>query len=408
MGHLNLYQRLARNTTGLAFYGDLDHHARRYRRSSRAIGGYWMGSFRLTTETMNRAELTDFFDNFLGCRFVETTYGMVTWEGYVVEMYLGQDGSTFQRSLSTDLFANQVRVMYSNAIGAQRVTATAENTDSQSEYGVMANTLTIGQASSTGALALRDTTLTEFGWPRSRDVGTIEIDAFGGAASEDVLEVGLAGYWHSMNWEYQTASNNAHTDLLLAYLVGLTDYVTVGRIEDNADDSESNAYPIPRRRAELIQGIIEQGDSSGNIWQGGVYAGRKFIYEPAPTDWTYQKVGTQILDKGGTPPLFEAIQPGFLLFNANAPTGSQPPGTSSVWDDPRYRYIDEVEFMRGENGGEDQLRLRSSRDTEIAVIQSRLSAGPGAPLSAAKWPAVDPNSGGPVNIIIPPFGPMPL
>lgn len=379
---LSLYHRLARASSGSAFYGDLDYHARSYRRSTRAVGGYWTGGFQITAETMGRSDLQDFYDNMLGCRIVESTYGITSWEGYIIEMYLGQDGSTFKRSLAQNEFFNRLWVIYSDATGARIATARADNDDSQDEYGITTNVVSIGESKTAAAAALRDTYIAEYGWPRSREVGTVEVTENVGAVGDDVLQVVVAGYWHTMNWEYQIYSSVLGASALLTALIGDTAYITAGRIETNADSSVVNCYPLPRRRGDLVAGVINQGDSSGNRWRGGVYAGREFVYEQAETDWTYQKNGPHILDKAGATPVLSMVQPGFLMFNANAPTGSQPPGTSNVWDDPRYRYVEEVEYIAGDNGALDQLRLRFARDEEVTIIQNRIEAGAGAPVGA--------------------------
>ena len=105
---LTLYQRLTRSTTGLAYLGDLTGSARGWRRTCGAVGGYLGGSFMLSQEDWTRAELTEFYNLNVGCRLVETVFGMMGWEGYVEEMRLIQDGAEMAMSLKPAVFHNRV------------------------------------------------------------------------------------------------------------------------------------------------------------------------------------------------------------------------------------------------------------------------------------------------------------
>ena len=124
-------------TDGLAYTGDLTYHATGWKRSSRAIGGYWSGSFMLSSDTLSRPELDAFYNDALGCRIVETCYGMTSWEGMVWTIEYHYQGSVFQKTLGKDSFHNRIKVWYQDTdIDNQKTeTPVAENTDSQDEYG---------------------------------------------------------------------------------------------------------------------------------------------------------------------------------------------------------------------------------------------------------------------------------
>jgi len=94
-----------------------------------------------------------------------------------------------------------------------------------------------------------------------------------------------------------------------------------------------------------VAGIIKQGDASGNVWKGGVYKDKKFIYEQAPTTIDYIYRDGVLYNKAGGIVTPELLEPGFYVRDTNAPTGTQPPGTSNIWDDPQVSYCDEVEFQ---------------------------------------------------------------
>ncbi len=373
---INLFGHPTGSATSVVYLGDLVQAARRYRRSSRAIGGYWLGSFELSQDDLTRPELFEFYNRNIGTLFREKTYGLTTWEGYIIEMRYIQDGVGFMQSLKPKWFQNRTWVIYSDDVGTRAATSKANNTDSQAEFGLLANVYSKAGVSSAGAEALRDTALVTLAWPRSRQ--------YGGAALRtstrvrpDKLQVYLAGYWFTMNWKYQSSSATGAASALLTSLVGTTEFVTVGRIDTQSDSMHYDAAPIPRRTGNVIEEIVEQGDSSGNTWKGGVYAGRKFIYELAPTTPRLERRGVQLLNAAGNLIPLTTVEPGFLLNNREAPTGWPRPGTASVFDDPRIHYIDEVEFIAARSSRQvDQLRIKlSAEDEGFELLQERVKRG---------------------------------
>jgi len=150
----------------------------------------------------------------------------------------------------------------------------------------------------------------------------------------------------------------------------VSEFVFDGRMEANADIVRLGMDPTPLQLGDAMAKTINFGDSSGNVWQGGVYNDRKFNYEQAPTDWDYQYRDGRLLDKAGQDVAFSLLKPGFLLFNASAPTGSQPPGTSTVWDDPRIRYVEEVEFV-----APNEIRLFFGGESRPLILTRRLGLG---------------------------------
>lgn len=366
---LNLYQRVSRNTTGLAYTGDLTYHAKGWRRSSRAIGGYWQGSFVLSSDTLSRAELDDVYNNMLGCRLVETCYGMTSWEGMIWAMDYHQRGSVFRRTLDKDMFHNSVDVWYSSDIGDREKVGVSTNADSILEYGTCELVASIGGANLVAATAMRDSLLVANAWPRSREIGTLAITE-GARPSDAYIAVTVAGYWHTLDWAYRYDTITDTPNAIFAALLFDSEFVDEGRIEANADSVRLDAFPIPVQHGDAIARVIGYGDSSGNIWQGGVYADRRFNYEEAPTDWDYQYRDGRLLDKAGQDVPFPLLEPGFLMFNASAPTGGQPPGTATAWDDPRIRYVEEVEFQ-----APNELRLRFSVADQPLIIRQRIQGG---------------------------------
>jgi hypothetical protein len=110
---LGLYQRPAIGTARLPY--DIDSLARGYKRATRAIGGYWTGSFDISGEDATPGQLREFFDSWLGCVVKEYTGGMPTWEGMVYSMNLVLDGAEYHISLEPEWFHNDTEVVYSSA-----------------------------------------------------------------------------------------------------------------------------------------------------------------------------------------------------------------------------------------------------------------------------------------------------
>ena len=106
---LNLYDNVKRGDALIAALGDgLKGKLRNWRRSIHACGGYWMGTGNYMGST---SEMLEMFLEGMARRVVENVGGMVTWEGFIVEMDLTLDGVTYQRSLLH--CANAVKAIYS-------------------------------------------------------------------------------------------------------------------------------------------------------------------------------------------------------------------------------------------------------------------------------------------------------
>jgi len=230
-----------------------------------------------------------------------------------------------------------------NAAPSRQNTEWSENTDSSDEYGEMNYLVTLGGATPEAAAGLRDRELAECGWPRSRKIGG---GGTGRKGDPVTLEVAAGGWWATLNWRYRETSRMATATALITTLVGASEFVSAGRIEENEMRVKCDCDPIPKRLGDAIEDIIEQGDLSGNIWRGGVYAGRELVYEQAPTDFTYyERDDGVLLNLAREVAVAPLVEPGFLLFDEGAPGGGQPAGTSNVWDDARMAYVDEVKFV---------------------------------------------------------------
>jgi len=414
--------------------------AHRWQRSTRAIGGYWLGSFVMSEEDMSLLDLQNFYNTYMGNTIREVSYGKTTWEGMFYEFRLMQQGKEYRRSLTPELWHNKVKTAYTfpdvlddeaggayvynplansfqdasqdfsewddggagdatysisvenadgtrawgflgvaftttnpndsitilsdqeranagwngdttvavatyeihNVLlsGAGQETDWSTNTASANEYGTMEYIVTLGGAAPEAADAMRDAHLAEYAWPRSRKMG----GGGGGGKRPTTLEVQVAGYWATLNWLYRDDIRTDTASGMVSNLLASSEFVTVSRISDNQMRVRADST-IPQRIGDLIEDVILSGDLDGNIWQGGVYEDKQFVYEQAPTTVAYyERADGVIVNLGRVPVIPTHLKAGFLLADESRPTGIQPP-ESSVWDDPSVAYVDEVKFI---------------------------------------------------------------
>lgn len=108
MFSLHLYQRLAE---GSGWERDLTRYAfNTWRRTTRAIGGYWTGDFVIANTSQYR--LQQLYSTMIGKRVVERSFGLTTWEGEITGLSLTLNGVTHEMSLDTELWHNKVKVQY--------------------------------------------------------------------------------------------------------------------------------------------------------------------------------------------------------------------------------------------------------------------------------------------------------
>jgi hypothetical protein len=314
--------------------------------------------------------LVDFYENNIGCIIQERAAGgIASWEGLVQEMRLVIDGVEYMMTLRPDRWHNNVKIIYRSIVNGSRQTVDwLERTDASEELGEMQMILTLGAATSAAATALQSTELNRYAWPWSRMIGgvTIPREVDPGA---DRLLVKCCGFWHTLNWLYQETSLSDTATNLVTTLAGNSEFVTAGRIEANTLSTYVEADPNPQRLGDAIEDLIAQGDSSYNVWQGGVYADRELVYEQAPQSVDYWLTAVGLCDKTGVEVHPCLLDPGFLMYNASAPVGVIRPGTSSDWDNPQVAYVEQVEFVAPRG-----LRLRLYDEEEtIAVLGEQIS-----------------------------------
>lgn len=348
-----------RPAEGYPFVDNITTKAANWERTVEAKGGYWDASFSLGRSS--RVEMIDFYNRCLGYVVQERDYGLVTWEGIITEMRLVLDDVEYIRTLDPEWFHNKVSVIYSS--GSQRKTISfSSNADSSAMYGEVQYIVSVAGATEAAATAMRDRHLKEFAWPRSRMVGPLPFGYWTRKAQG--LHVMCLGFWSTLNWRYHTTSNEDTATNTINALLAASAYVTAGRVATNTLSVRTDGDPRPIRLGDAIADVIEVGDASGNIWQGGVYANRQFIYEQAPTTAEYVVRDGVLYSQQGTRMRLAQVLPGKLVRNANAPTGWPAPGSSDAFNDPKVAYIEAVTF-RAPN--ELSLRLYGKEPTSEAL-----------------------------------------
>jgi hypothetical protein len=76
-----------RPTEGSVFERDLTRWVRNtWRRTSRAVGGYWSGEFVISG--ISQYKMQQLYSVLIGKRIVEQSYGGLRWEGEIVDLQM--------------------------------------------------------------------------------------------------------------------------------------------------------------------------------------------------------------------------------------------------------------------------------------------------------------------------------
>ena len=297
---LKLYTPINR---GKNFIADVTQDAIGWRRSMRSMGGYWMGSFSIESQTQfiygegGSGDLLDHFYNWLGCEIVEESGGFQTWQGLVYSMDLTHKGLIRRRSL--DLMSNYVTVEYLDDEGENHFTTAGTNTDSSGYFGRREALLTYDGIGGTAADAFRDRYLMENAYPYPRVVGVNPTrELLVPNAPITTLEVNCCGYIFTGNWRFETAGDGSQ-DNLSDYITDIIntdmEFVEIGNIASNTLQIYKDT-PSQRRAWDVVQGLVEIGDTSGNPYTFMVGNNRLAYYNQIDTNPKYYLRDGKIYD----------------------------------------------------------------------------------------------------------------
>jgi len=338
-------------------YGRFSEQIESYQHDIRAFGGYYSAKMRINNSQNN---IEDWIDRGgatgLGRHVaVYNPAGIIVWEGFVNKISVQLGGFSYSLGPFMDI-SNRVTVVYSivdtsttpPTTGIRTRTAVANDTDSQSLYGIIERIVSAGGAITTEAERARDSWLNERANPLSNSRDNVASSA-GPSLSLDCL-----GYWH---WFKLYVYNQTATSGDINLSDKIEDVVNAqlnSIFSTDFKDITENTFQVPDyddkdRKAETILKQLQQlGDSSGNRYNIGCYANRMIKYEQAPTIYELQRRLTG--NEGITDRLSSMIDPwdviaGKWIFYPDFLTGRIPPVTeATLRTDPRTTYIESVKF----------------------------------------------------------------
>lgn len=286
---INVFQSIP---DGGAYLDTISSRVSDWQHEIRAVGGYWSAQFTMR-DSQQRVE--DWLEG-LGRRIlVQDDAGAVIWEGFVNRVRIGAGPLTVERGPLIDI-CNKVKVVYSllddsvspPVLGSTVFSSLAEDEDSQTLYGDMEKTLAVGGVTQTEAEQTRDVYLAENAYPET----SLNFSSGGGDAFSVTVE--CLGYVHWLdqfpyNQVASSGSTTISTKLYTAIIFSPNSYFL-------ADDSliTTNSTPVPAYDSRdlstwgIVKDLVAKGDSSDSRYNFGIYADRRIIYEPIPTETEYQ------------------------------------------------------------------------------------------------------------------------
>ncbi len=177
---------------------------------------------------------------------------------------------------------------------------------------------------------------------------------------EDKLSIVFGGYWITLNWIYTRLIGSAPASTLVTTLAGYqSEYIVPGSVASNTlnytiEDSS------PLRCGDVLKEIAESGDAAGNRWAIGVYADRKLHYGMITPELSYHLRGGHLLQVAGGDMEPWLAQPGWARVD-DLPIG--PGSIGQAQNDPRWRYLEEIEMMPPDNAHPDYWLTYSREQT---------------------------------------------
>lgn len=355
---------------GQTFVADVAPVATAWKRSIRAVGGFWQGSFTITGELH---DLQWWMYETLGYHLEERLSNVVTWEGMIYELELSTQGVRRRRSLT--LLGNAVKARYTDATtDVATETAFGLDTNSIARYGRYEQALTLGKETAAAAVAQRDTTLKELAWPWARPVSATPNQ------SAATLLVRACGYAFTMNWKFTSIQDAAigNASQYVSDVIG-TDCQFVSAGAGMVPAGGGNTLQVRRATAlaartwDTLLKTVALGDVSGNPWVLRVDVGRKAYYQVFDVTPRYYLLHGGLRDSMGSRMDIKPwlVRPG-VVRDAQYPNRRSEPG--NFLTDVRDMYVEEVEVDA--NGA---LNLHTSIFSEAAILDAQIRERTGWP-----------------------------
>ena len=211
------------------------------------------------------------------------------------------------------------------------------------DFGRKEEILLEGQMTDAAALSKCRKELARRAWPRSMPPEQMVSETIQDARGRrEGLYLTFLGFVHTLNWRYlQTTTGEAQCNTHVTSLVGESDYISAGAVAENTV-TYLVSPDYPTRLWDVLEDIILSG-SGTTRFEGGVYAGRQFNYQPVSSSLAYHYSGGQLLAVNRAPEDPWLARPGLARID-DMPVG---PGeiSGNIADDPRNVYLDEIEFI---------------------------------------------------------------
>lgn len=263
-----------------------------YKQTIDAMGGYKKASFSLALDLI---DIEAWIDEGLGLEIVvRDEAGLVIWNGFVNKISAMIGGRSLERGPLMDT-CNRMVVMYNPldnsvsppASGATTYTTAVNDAVLQAKYGILGEVYSAGDITRDEATLVRDTLLAEFKYPETNESLTTE------SPGSLAISVDCLGYIEYLNkYTYSnlatgTVNLSAKIQAVLAAdpnALFTADYsgLTANTYQVSAAEASS------RKAIEVINGEVAKGDISNQRYTFGIYANRRAIYAPLPTDYAYQ------------------------------------------------------------------------------------------------------------------------
>ena len=340
---LNLYEKPALGNTFFNRY-----RVYNYRHTIAAVGGFDTASCDIAIRS--RDEGQQFLDQYIGNRvaFYVDNPAEPIWEGFINRMTFDAGGVQYTASL--DEMTNRVTVTYTDPAASAtiaQITAAADNTDSQSIYGIKQENIDFGyMRAATGTTALRDTILAQKAYPKT------SITRGQGAG---LLHIELLGFYHTMYWHVHTTAGT--TTQTLTVMVGLvlsgnpnsTTFFDNGDTTDVlANPTTINAEHVKRETAWDTLMKFQEVGNAGVAWVVGVTptlfstGTRRLYYRPANTTIKYtarQSDGLRIRNPYG-----QLVPPWTVQPDGGVRVSDMLIGWDGVGDNPAETYIKTITY----------------------------------------------------------------
>lgn len=268
------------------FYMDLTQHINDWKRNIKRQGGLWQGSFSMHSDApddtvdVDRNTLINLFYNALGWHVEEHTAGVLTWEGYISELYL-KTGNT-EMVLSYNGLVNHIVAKDSNG----DIVADMMDEESVLRYGLIEEEITIQSVTNQTASQQVENYLRCHAWPRPKPVSRID------PTPHVELQVRVNGYIHTAAWRLMDL------DILSSYraTIGCDDFIEYVKNYCGQIGFDPEIYmAITAPYNWIIQYVLDNYCdylTPGNIQHNGLYKRGKL--EGSPLD-----VFMDLADDGG-------------------------------------------------------------------------------------------------------------